>query len=399
MKKNLLEKLKNYSKTAAALAVVGGTANAQIVYTDVDADTTLNTFPSNYEIDFDGDGVIDVNAQVLSNSPYYQGRMQPVGTNTSVVASSTYVAVLNTSDLISISNSFVTSSTYGLNLVSGNTSGSTWGNWNSNIDDKYVGVKFDISGTTHYGWIRVSVAYNDINDFSMTIKDFAYQAIADSAIYAGSVQADTAYTLVATDVDENGNGLDMQIEFNMAANEQFIEEYRVMVVKTADAATFNLDSANAVDAANYTAIAPTGSNISTVLTDLSNDIDGDAIINDVPYKLFVLSVTPDSVLSINNINSLSAESNEITLSFTTDISKIETNINIYPNPVSNILNIRLEKADKYTIKLTNILGEEFIIKEFNSDFTTLDINGLTKGNYILTISNNVSITTKQVVIK
>ena len=398
MNKDLLEKLKNYSKVAAAMAVVGGTANAQIVYTDVDADTTLNIFPSNYEIDFDGDGNIEIEMSLNTMSIYYGIRAVPVGASTSVVQSS-YVAVLQTADLISSGNSFANSG-YDITLVSASSSDGPWGSWDdATIDDRYVGIKFDISGATHYGWIRISTTYTDYENMSVTIKDFAYQSIADSAIYAGSLQADTAHTLVATDVDDNNNGLDLQVDFNMAADEQFIEEYRVMVVKTADAATFNLDSANAVIAANYTAVAPTGSNLSTVLTATSTDIDGDAIVNDIAYKLFVLAVTPDSILSVQNINGLSLESNEITLSITTGINDInDLTTNIYPNPVSNVLNIELQETSNYTIRLTNLLGKEFIVKEFNGSSITIDVSQLEKAVYILRISNGKAITTKQIVV-
>jgi hypothetical protein len=197
MKKDLLNKLKNYSKTAAAMAVVGGTANAQIVYTDIDADTTLNTFPSEYEIDFDGDGNIDLNINMQSSGTssfgYFKINARVGSSGTYILSSSGYIAKLNTSFLIG--NSSTSSSIYfahhsgsDIKMVEYRSYiGSAYGNWAStDVDNKFVGVKFDISGNTHYGWIRLSTHVVDKTDMYATIKDFAYQSIPDSAIYAGA---------------------------------------------------------------------------------------------------------------------------------------------------------------------------------------------------------------------
>ena len=379
MKKELLDKLKNYSKTAAVVAVAGGTANAQIIYTDVDADVTLNTFPSNYEIDFDGDGNVDIKVDLLdASSNLYFVQLLPEGTNTSVVGESgSYVAVLNTSNLISSSNNFLTTS---YNLLMGAyryvssttsstiTSTTSFGYWQPGETDKYAGVKFDISGETHYGWIRLSTSYTSLDDMSVTIKDFAYQAIADSAIYAGSVQADTAYSVLASDVADNKNGLDLQVDFTKADNETLVSEYRIMVVKSADATTFDLATAEAVVSDNYTAIAPTGSNISTVLTETSKDVDGDAIANDIAYKVFVLSIAPNT--SLHNINVLSSVSNEVTL-----VSPADTAYNVLASDVAdnkNGLDLKVDftKADdETTVSEYRIM----VVKSANADAFDLTV--------------------------
>ena len=48
--------------------------------------------------------------------------------------------------------------------------------------DKYLGVRFDLSGDTHYGWIRVNVAADCSR---ITIKDYAYEDAPDTPIKAG----------------------------------------------------------------------------------------------------------------------------------------------------------------------------------------------------------------------
>ena len=56
------------------------------------------------------------------------------------------------------------------------------GNW-VGITDGYMGVKFDISGATHYGWVRMDIAASSA---SITVKDFAYDATAATPILAGA---------------------------------------------------------------------------------------------------------------------------------------------------------------------------------------------------------------------
>ncbi|MCH7535503.1 MAG: T9SS type A sorting domain-containing protein, partial [Bacteroidetes bacterium] len=47
---------------------------------------------------------------------------------------------------------------------------------------KYIGVKFDISGDTHYGWINIDMASS--GNFLM-VNSYAYNDVPDQAIKAG----------------------------------------------------------------------------------------------------------------------------------------------------------------------------------------------------------------------
>ena len=124
------------------------------------------------------------------------------------------------------------------------------------------------------------------------------------------VPADPATGIVAADVANNGNGSDLQVSFNRAANENTILEYRVIVVNTDSAAAFDLAKAESVTAGNYTIVAPTGSNVTQVLDASANDFQGNPIVLAMPYRVFVLSVA-DSLVAYNN--ALSSASNEVTL--------------------------------------------------------------------------------------
>ncbi len=54
----------------------------------------------------------------------------------------------------------------------------SYGFW-GNKSNKYMGVRFDISGQTHYGWVKMSC-----NGTSLTIHEYAYESVANTGIDA-----------------------------------------------------------------------------------------------------------------------------------------------------------------------------------------------------------------------
>jgi hypothetical protein len=71
---------------------------------------------------------------------------------------------------------------------SGSTRRSSRGNWSGNPLNRYVGVKFLIHGTTHFGWIRMSVDFTAPVDHppTATITAYGYETVANQPIKAGS---------------------------------------------------------------------------------------------------------------------------------------------------------------------------------------------------------------------
>jgi hypothetical protein len=51
--------------------------------------------------------------------------------------------------------------------------------------DKYLGVRFNIKGQTHYGWARFSVKFNGYVKVTVTLTGYAYETQANTAILAG----------------------------------------------------------------------------------------------------------------------------------------------------------------------------------------------------------------------
>ncbi|AWB43061.1 copper amine oxidase [Paenibacillus sp. CAA11] len=114
-----------------------------------------------------------------------------------------------------------------------------------------------------------------------------------------------------SDISDYGDGRDLQVAFTRAANESYVSSYRIMVVKSSRAGSFNLSEANYVSSYNYTSVSTTGYNQSKVLSAGARDVDGDLIRSGVSYRVFVMSVASNSYTASN---ALSSPSGSIVLS-------------------------------------------------------------------------------------
>lgn len=164
----------------------------------------------------------------------------------------------------------------------------------------------DVDGT----YIRNGVSYRV---FVLSVGKGSYSnalSSASSTITLSSNSGVYAATNVQPyDINDYGDGRDMRVNFNRAADESNISHYRVMVVKSSDAGRFTVGDANNVSSSNYTYVSRNGSNQSVTLSSSARDVDGSLIRNGVSYRVFVLSVGSGSYS-----NTLSSSSNTITLS-------------------------------------------------------------------------------------
>ena len=70
-------------------------------------------------------------------------------------------------------------------------------------------------------------------------------------------------------------------------------------------------------------------------------------------------------------------------------------INIYPNPVNNILNIKFSKTGSYKISIFDILGKKLYgLKINNSSDNTVDLSNLESGVYFVTITGDLNYSKK-----
>ena len=193
MKKNLL--------LITSVFVISLT-NAQIQYTDIDPDLTLQaTNSDSYALDFNSDNSVDLiiyasevdtnlNGFVLTfiggvvNTP---GSTEIVGTDSLIFGSNIlFVDTIGSGEFIDGALTYISSSMpsvfagAGIRVTAASLNTSL-GEFQGN-QDGYIGAKFTTSGNTHFGWVRVNVA-DDC--YSLTIKDFAFQTSPNTGIVAG----------------------------------------------------------------------------------------------------------------------------------------------------------------------------------------------------------------------
>lgn len=92
--------------------------------------------------------------------------------------------------------------------------------------------------------------------------------------------------------------------------------------------------------------------------------------------LYVDNITVDTALSNNDFTN--------------------SNLNYYPNPVKNVLNLSDSKAIS-EVKIFNLLGQEVISKIVNSNEVTIDMSSLSSGNYIAKVTSGDDIKVLKIV--
>jgi hypothetical protein len=73
-----------------------------------------------------------------------------------------------------------------------------WAGQGKGVKDRYLGLKFVISGEVHYGWARLSVTLGHQRQFdnvSGTLTGYAYETIPDKPIIAGEITGPDVITV------------------------------------------------------------------------------------------------------------------------------------------------------------------------------------------------------------
>jgi hypothetical protein len=66
-----------------------------------------------------------------------------------------------------------------------------WANGGRGVRDRYLGLKFQIKGKTHYGWARLNVSVSAQGaDITATLTGYAYETIPNKPIIAGKTRSD-----------------------------------------------------------------------------------------------------------------------------------------------------------------------------------------------------------------
>jgi len=406
VKKDLLERLKKYTLSAGAIAATTH-ADAQVLYTDVQPDSIVFGQGNSYMLDVNNDGLDDFSIHINISSFTYGTsfslfaetiRVTPQGSNGVAVSNgsfSSFPYALGTNVNIGSSMFFASYASQllnaqGYNNYMGNQYPISAGNWQG-VQNKFLGLRLILNGQTHYGWVRLDV--NSASQF--IVKDYAIELTAESSINTGDIEEFPtlpATDVIGEDVSDNKNGSDVRVSFTKATDESSVSEYRIMLVKIADAATFGLGHAAAVSIGNYVSGMPTGNNVSVLLSSNDKDVDGDLITEYQPYRAFVLSKA-DGVNA--NVDALSLMSPVFILTSPTGLSTIEESAyQIWMN--DRELNISASHQQPIRqLTIFDMKGAQLRTSRPNSPNAIIELTGFEAGIYLVQlVSENKTCTYK-----
>jgi hypothetical protein len=190
------------SYTAAAglgAFAFGEAADAAVIYVDVPDIVVNQDNPTGGYFDMNSDGVDDFRFRFNTAGGAlarvrFQGVVPSADLSNSPAKGSTYyVRSFEMGNLIGPG----APEAYGPGLVQSNAT-----NFGNPTDPQFAGIKLDIGGSTHFGWVRLKTEPVDLQTGSGvapltgTIFDWAYESVPDTAIGAG-VPEPTSLALLA----------------------------------------------------------------------------------------------------------------------------------------------------------------------------------------------------------
>jgi len=70
-----------------------------------------------------------------------------------------------------------------------------WAGGGKGVKNRYLGLKFFIKGSVHYGWARLNVAQNHNGSPKATLTGYAYETVANKSIITGKTRGPDAATV------------------------------------------------------------------------------------------------------------------------------------------------------------------------------------------------------------
>ena len=388
---------------AANIFLLCSTVQSQVVYTDFDPDIIVNSNDI-FDLDINSDGITDIQfeGEQFWSWTSFGGSGSGFSTqefkllNFASVAYESGISYLrpmflNTDDNVDSSKPFVNYENMRI-FSAYNEFDEGAGGIDSDVSiysgdslvntDSYIGVKLIISGQQHYGWGRINLVQIEDGMPYLAIKDVAYNSTPDELIEIDPYTASEAKNPELSDIGETNTAADLQLTFEKATDESTISTYRIILYTGSDP---DLAEANALAPDRYTEIIPTGSDITLIFNDETQDIGGNLLLPGTNYSAIVLSVADGIVI---NYNALSLPSPDCSY----NLIDAPYPYSVYLSDISNNMDITDLKVNFSTYSTLGVAEYKIIISDdddMNFDdllmldstyFQTLNPDGL---SYIL----------------
>jgi hypothetical protein len=177
------------SAAGVGLLALAGPAQAEVVYSPANQVIGYNGV---YGLDLNHDGTVDFLIQQWNYGNWASNNqlLADPAVGNGVEGIRRAAAVLQSGQPIGPSQNFIAGNQNGevmLSVTHTTTGGPSHlhGSW-ANLSNRYLGLKFQISGQTHYGWARVNVQRKGFH-FLATLTGYAYETTPNTAINAGQI--------------------------------------------------------------------------------------------------------------------------------------------------------------------------------------------------------------------
>ncbi|MDQ3046444.1 MAG: hypothetical protein M3R27_02775, partial [Bacteroidota bacterium] len=191
----LNNRIKSYSALAGSLIAVTS-ANGQVVYTDVNPDTTIN-LNTIYALDLNNDGITDFDLEQRSGTYGGYFSYDAVGVNPKFITNAVDTAAggsaiaASAGYSVDASGNWIDSSAIATQFpplaaalaVKVPAAGYSFGNF-IGTTGKFLCLRFDVEGDVYYGWARINVP---ADAKSFTLIDYAYNGTINGASVTGSL--------------------------------------------------------------------------------------------------------------------------------------------------------------------------------------------------------------------
>jgi hypothetical protein len=369
----LASKLASYSAATGAFLAVGTVAQGQVVYTDETPDIYMTGIGPNYHgIDMNTDMTDEFTInQSINFSSYvyttYSGSVYTSSWTYSYVGISkvnptdgmmgeySYKANgLDSGSVVDAADGFI------LENYSYNIGSNSWGNFEGQ-GDKYVGVKFDISGETHYGWILINVdSYNS----GVTIKGYGYESQAGVGIHAGDTVGVYTDDIIISNI--TATTADADFFPSATGTTYYVVQPQTDVMPT---------PAEVVSGTGSTGATVAASGNKAVVAGVDDVFNMTGLTHSTAYAMYVVIVDAAGITSL-------VDSVPFTTLLNVGLSDngIE-NIKVFPVPASDQLTLELNSSGIIVIR--DLSGREMYRSEKEAGRSIIDISAFASGTYII----------------
>jgi hypothetical protein len=372
MKKEILKKMKAYSAAAGAVVAVGTSADAQVNWSGPINELVTSSF----NIDLDGDAVNDFVIALTQSGSYKSANLSPVATGNqwlSTALYNNYVKALPVDANVSVSATPWGSDTFPWNM-GWLSSGSNYPGNFIGAGDQFIGVKFDISGAFHYGWIRVNVAGDAL---SLTVIDWAYDETANAGITTGDNGGiPTLSGISSANIALTSADILFTPDVNGTAYLVVLDEADSAPTAAEVVAGTGSGGAGAVFAGNLAVTGATQATFNATGLSSGTAYTGYLVLDDGITKTlsYVYEIDFSSAVGIQDLSNF---------------------INVFPNPTKGMLQIDFDASD-YEFKIRDITGKTLFE---GKNTKNVDLSEFGSGTYFIQIQTENGVLNRKIIVQ